>query len=71
MAQILEWFRKLELSPRQWEIGRRVLKEIADRLGFLKEVGLDYLTLDRATATLAGGEAQRIRLPGWRWPGPG
>jgi excinuclease ABC subunit A len=62
VAQILEWFRKLELSPRQWEIGRRVLKEIADRLGFLKEVGLDYLTLDRATATLAGGEAQRIRL---------
>ena len=62
VAQTLEWFRELELSPRQWEIGRRVLKEIADRLGFLKEVGLEYLTLDRATGTLAGGEAQRIRL---------
>jgi excinuclease ABC subunit A len=62
VAQTLEWFRDLELNPRQWEIGRRVLKEIADRLGFLKEVGLEYLTLDRATATLAGGEAQRIRL---------
>ena len=62
VAQTLDWFRELELSPRQWEIGRRVLKEIADRLGFLKEVGLEYLSLDRATGTLAGGEAQRIRL---------
>ncbi len=58
----LRWFAGLELSPRQAEIARRVLKEITERLSFLEEVGLDYLTLDRATGTLAGGEAQRIRL---------
>ncbi len=60
--QALRWFAGLELSPRQAEIARRVLKEIVERLGFLEEVGLDYLTLDRRTGTLAGGEAQRIRL---------
>jgi excinuclease ABC subunit A len=58
----LAWIAGLELSPRQQEIARRILKEITERLGFLEEVGLSYLTLDRATATLAGGEAQRIRL---------
>jgi excinuclease ABC subunit A len=62
VAQALAWFAGLTLSPRQREIARRVLKEISERLGFLLEVGLDYLTLDRGTATLAGGEAQRIRL---------
>uniref|UniRef100_A0A7C5EW71 UvrABC system protein A n=1 Tax=Desulfobacca acetoxidans TaxID=60893 RepID=A0A7C5EW71_9BACT len=62
VAQALKWFTELQLRPRQQEIARRVLKEIIERLGFLMEVGLDYLTLDRATATLAGGEAQRIRL---------
>ncbi len=62
VAQTLEWFKNLKLSPRQAEIARRVLKEITERLSFLMEVGLDYLTLNRATATLAGGEAQRIRL---------
>jgi excinuclease ABC subunit A len=62
VAQALRWFAGLELSPRQAEIARRVLKEIVERLSFLEEVGLEYLTLDRATATLAGGEAQRIRL---------
>ncbi len=60
--QALRWFVGLELSPRQAEIARRVLKEIMERMGFLEEVGLDYLTLDRRTGTLAGGEAQRIRL---------
>jgi excinuclease ABC subunit A len=62
VARALDWFSHLELTPRQQEIARRVLKEISERLGFLMEVGLDYLTLERATATLAGGEAQRIRL---------
>ncbi len=52
----------LELSDRDQQIAGRVLKEINARLGFLLDVGLDYLTLDRASATLAGGEAQRIRL---------
>jgi excinuclease ABC subunit A len=58
----LRWFVTLSLSPRETEIARRILKEITERLGFLDEVGLDYLSLDRPTATLAGGEAQRIRL---------
>ncbi len=62
VARALRWFVSLDLSPRQTEIARRILKEITERLGFLEEVGLDYLTLDRATGTLAGGEAQRIRL---------
>ena len=50
------------LTDKQWQIGRRVLKEIRDRLHFLTSVGLGYLTLDRTATTLAGGEAQRIRL---------
>ncbi|MBM4273805.1 MAG: excinuclease ABC subunit UvrA [Deltaproteobacteria bacterium] len=62
VERALAWFAGLELSPRQQEIARRVLKEITERLGFLEEVGLSYITLDRATGTLAGGEAQRIRL---------
>jgi excinuclease ABC subunit A len=57
-----EFFATLELSDRDRYIAARVLKEINARLGFLLDVGLDYLTLDRASATLAGGEAQRIRL---------
>jgi excinuclease ABC subunit A len=52
----------LELSDRDLQIAGRILKEVNSRLGFLLDVGLDYLTLDRASATLAGGEAQRIRL---------
>src|SRR5438552_4576303 len=51
-----------ELTPSQREIAQRILKEINERLGFLKNVGLEYLTLSRASGTLSGGESQRIRL---------
>ena len=57
-----DFMEKLELTPTQLKIGAQVLKEIRARVGFLIDVGLDYLTLARATATLSGGEAQRIRL---------
>jgi excinuclease ABC subunit A len=56
------FFKNLSLTSREQQIARQVLKEIDNRLGFLVNVGLDYLTLDRAAGTLAGGEAQRIRL---------
>jgi excinuclease ABC subunit A len=56
------WLHSIELTDRERFIGERVLKEVHARLGFLVDVGLDYLSLDRAAATLAGGEAQRIRL---------
>ncbi|HEY50287.1 MAG TPA: excinuclease ABC subunit UvrA [Dehalococcoidia bacterium] len=61
----LEWIGEISgkvLSEREKMIGREILKEIAARLGFLRDVGLEYLTIDRASATLSGGEAQRIRL---------
>ena len=58
----LEFFDALKLSQRDEEIARRILKEIRERLRFLVDVGLDYLTLDRTAGTLSGGEAQRIRL---------
>jgi excinuclease ABC subunit A len=51
-----------KLSPKQRQIGERVLKEIVERLGFLNNVGLEYLNLDRKSGTLSGGESQRIRL---------
>ncbi|HEY7045222.1 MAG TPA: excinuclease ABC subunit UvrA, partial [Nocardioidaceae bacterium] len=57
-----DWLQSLDLDERERLIGERVLKEIYARLGFLVDVGLHYLSLDRASATLAGGEAQRIRL---------
>jgi len=56
------FFNKLKLSKRELEIARQILKEIHERLGFLVNVGLDYLTLDRSAGSLSGGEAQRIRL---------
>ena len=69
VTQALEWVvaiggngRKAVLNKREKMIASQIIKEIQSRLGFLKDVGLDYLALDRASATLAGGEAQRIRL---------
>jgi excinuclease ABC subunit A len=56
------FFSSLALSPADEAIARRILKEITERLGFLVNVGLDYITLDRAAGTLSGGEGQRIRL---------
>ena len=53
---------RLKFTEREMVIAHRILKEIRERLGFLVNVGLDYLTLDRAAATLSGGEGQRIRL---------
>ena len=57
-----DFFNSLKFTERELVIAHRILKEIRERLGFLVNVGLDYLTLDRAAATLSGGEGQRIRL---------
>ena len=60
--KLKEFLANLELSPQQQLIGKQILKEIRARVGFLADVGLEYLSLSRATGTLSGGEAQRIRL---------
>ena len=62
VGDALEFFRALSIPGWRGEIATRIVKEINDRLGFLVNVGLDYLTLDRSAETLSGGEAQRIRL---------
>ena len=62
ISSLQEFLNELKLTPTQEMIGEQVLKEIRSRVGFLVNVGLDYLTLSRATGTLSGGEAQRIRL---------
>ncbi|KAF5045763.1 UvrABC system protein A [anaerobic digester metagenome] len=62
VAEIQGFFRELVLSGREEMIGQRILKEVNARIGFLMDVGLEYLTLSRAAGTLSGGEAQRIRL---------
>ncbi|HXQ40782.1 MAG TPA: excinuclease ABC subunit UvrA [Candidatus Udaeobacter sp.] len=64
IAQAARWFRELpgKLTAKQRDIAQRILKEIRERLGFLESVGLEYLTLSRASCTLSGGESQRIRL---------
>ncbi len=64
IGDAVKWFLELapKLTPQQREIGARILKEINERLGFLNNVGLSYLTLNRTSGTLSGGESQRIRL---------
>jgi len=62
IVQCLEFFKNLELSEKETEIAKTILKEITSRLNFLVDVGLDYITLSRNSATLSSGESQRIRL---------
>ncbi len=62
VGEALRWFEELALPGKRGEIGAKIIKEVATRLRFLADVGLDYLTLERSAETLSGGEAQRIRL---------
>ena len=62
VCDLLRWFGSVELSERETKIAGELLKEISSRLGFLEDVGLGYLSLDRTAPTLSGGEAQRVRL---------
>jgi excinuclease ABC subunit A len=62
VGECLGWFEGLSLPGKRGEIGAKIIKEVATRLRFLADVGLDYLTLERSAETLSGGEAQRIRL---------
>ena len=62
VKQAKKFFAKLKLTSREHQIAKQILKEINERLGFMMDVGLDYLTLDRSAASLSSGEAQRIRL---------
>lgn len=62
LGEILTWFTSLKFTPREAKIGSELVREIVNRLRFLVDVGLDYLTLGRSAPTLSGGEAQRIRL---------
>ena len=62
VKDLVKYLSEMQLTEQQQFIGNQILKEIRARVGFLQEVGLDYLTLTRATGTLSGGEAQRIRL---------
>ncbi len=62
VEDLVDWLSDLKLTAQQQLIGEQILKEIRARVGFLRDVGLEYLSLGRATGTLSGGEAQRIRL---------
>ena len=67
IEEAIEFFKSLTLSEKETQIAHLILREIDERLGFLTNVGLDYLTLSRSAGTLSGGEAQRIRLSHSNW----